>query len=420
MTFQNDLVFAQEQDNADSLSGFRQKFHFPKTPSGKDFIYLTGNSLGLQPKATAAYLQQELSDWQNLGVEGHFRAKNPWKDYHEFLTDAMARVVGAKPIEVVVMNNLTVNLHLLMASFYRPTAKRYKILIENNPFPSDEYAVKSQIQFHGYDVEKSLIKLPQRGNISYFFMADIEQCIRQHGEEIALILIGNVNYLTGQAFDMHRITTLGHSFGCKVGFDLAHGAGNLLMNLHDIGCDFAAWCSYKYLNAGPGGPGGVFVHERHANDDTLLRFAGWWGHDKFTRFNMPPDFKPLAGAEGWQLSNPSVFALAGLKASLTLFDETTMLCLREKSIKLTAYLYYLIMSLSDDRIFILTPESPNERGAQLSIAIKGVKKSIIETLSANGVIADWREPNVVRIAAVPMYCSYEDAWQFVAVLKKVL
>ncbi len=354
--------------------------------------------MGLQPITVAAALAQELEDWKHLGVEGHFKGKNPWKDYHEFLTQQMAHVVGAKPIEVVVMNNLTVNLHLMMVSFYRPTAERYKILIEASAFPSDQYAVKSQLLFYGFDPATTLIELKTGENI--------EELLEREGESIALILLGGVNYYTGQFFDLEKITELGHKHGCIVGFDLAHAAGNALLKLHDWNVDFACWCNYKYLNGGPGCVAGCFVHERFAHDEKLPRFAGWWGHDKANRFKMGPDFKAIPGAEGWQLSNPSIFGMAPLKASLDIFYEAKIENLRAKSVLLTGYLEFLLAG----RCEIMTPKNAEERGCQLSIRAKS--KKVHDALTAGGVICDWREPDCIRVAPVPLYNMFMDVYRF--------
>ncbi len=412
--------FAREMDAADALKHYREKFHIPKQPSGEEVLYFTGNSLGLQPKTARDYIEQELKDWETLGVEGHFRARNPWMPYHELLTEQMARVVGAKPIETVVMNSLTVNLHLLMVSFYRPSQKRYKIVIEAGAFPSDQYAVQSQIKFHGFDVENSLIELKPRENETILRTEDVEKTIAENSDAIALILLGGVNYYTGQAFDMRRITEAGHQIGAAVGFDLAHAAGNLALHLHDWNVDFAAWCSYKYLNAGPGGIGGVFVHERHGEDFDLPRFAGWWGHDKETRFLMKPEFLPIKGAEGWQLSNSPILLLAALKASLDIFEEAGMQSLVEKSRKLTGYLEFLLGEIQDQRISVITPSDANQRGCQLSIRVKNADKNLFKTISDKGVIADWREPDVIRVAPVPLYNSFSDVWKFAEILKNCL
>lgn len=414
----NTLAYAQQQDASDPLRHFRDRFHIPLQKDGQTYVYLCGNSLGLQPKSTQAAIAQELTDWQNYGVEGHFHAKNPWMPYHEFLTEAMAEIVGAKPIEVVVMNTLSVNLHLMMVSFYRPTAKRHKILIEFDAFPSDKYAVESQLKFHGFSPEDSLIELKARPGESHLRMEDIEETIAREGEEIALILLGNTNYYTGQYFDMKTITSWGHAKGCKVGFDCAHGAGNRALNLHDSGADFAVWCSYKYLNSGPGSLGGCFVHERHAHNKDLPRFTGWWGHNKATRFGMRDAFDPIPGVEAWQLSNPPILSMAAIWASLKIFTEAGMDRLREKSIALTGYMETLLEELGEEQIKIITPADPAHRGCQLSIQVKGSDKTLFEKISSDGVIADWREPDVIRVAAVPLYNSYEDVFRFVALIKK--
>ncbi len=415
--FQNTLSFAKQMDEKDSLKAFRHQFHLPLQKNGKPYIYLCGNSLGLQPKSTRAAIEQELKDWENHGVEGHFHAKNPWMPYHEFLTEAMAKVVGAKPIEVVVMNTLSVNLHLMMVSFYRPTAKRHKILIEFDAFPSDKYAVASQIKFHGFDPSESLIELKAREGEECIRMEDIEAVIEAEGEEIALIMIGNTNYYTGQFFDMKHITALGHAKGCKVGFDCAHGAGNVALNLHDSGADFAVWCSYKYLNSGPGSLGGCFVHERHAYDKTLPRFEGWWGHNKQTRFGMRDGFDPIPGVEAWQLSNPPILSMAAIKASLEVFMEAGMENLRKKAVVLTGYLEFLIDEMNNNRIKIITPRDPKQRGCQLSIQVKDADKTLFNQITEAGVIADWREPDVIRVAPIPLYNSFEDVYRFVEVLE---
>ena len=425
--FENTESFASEMDERDALGHFREKFYLPKQANGEDAVYFTGNSLGLQPKTTRKYIEQELKDWEIWGVEGHFHAKNPWMSYHELLTDSLAKIVGAKPFEVAAMNSLTVNLHLLMVSFYRPTEPRNKIVIEKNAFPSDQYAVKSQIEFHisssKFQTSKSkdcLIELSPRDGKTALRMEDIEKTIVENGDSIALILLGGVNYYTGQAFDMKRITEIGHKVGAVVGFDLAHAAGNIELDLHDWNVDFAAWCSYKYLNAGPGGIAGVFVHERHSANFALPRFAGWWGHDKATRFLMGDEFAPIRGAEGWQLSNPPIFQLAALRASLDIFDEAGMKNLREKSVQLTDYLEFLLSEIHDERIEIITPNDSKMRGCQLSIRVKNADKSLFKAISERGVIADWREPDVIRIAPVPLYNSFADVWKFAEILKDCL
>ena len=376
--------------------------------------------MGLQPRSTREAIEQELKDWENYGVEGHFHAKNPWMPYHEFLTNAMANLVGAKPVEVVVMNTLSVNLHLMMVSFYQPTKKRSKILIEFDAFPSDKYAVESQIKFHGFDPKECLIELKAREGEELIRMEDIEKVIEEQGAEIALIMIGNTNYYTGQFFDMKKITELGHAKGCKVGFDCAHGAGNVELNLHDSGADFAVWCSYKYINSGPGSLGGCFVHERHSNDNSLPKFAGWWGHNKDTRFGMRDGFDPILGVESWQLSNPPILSMAAILASLKIFEEAGISNLRKKAIQLTSYLEFLVDKINDDRVKIITPRDPKERGSQLSIQVKSADKSLFDKISEKGVIADWREPDVIRIAPVARYNSYMDVFRFAKILKDEL
>lgn len=411
------LSFAQEMDLQDSLSSFRNKFHIPKTPDGSDSIYLCGNSLGLMPKATREYINQELEDWKNLGVEGHFHAKHPWMPYHEFLSDKMAHVVGALPSEVVVMNSLTVNLHLMMVSFYQPTSSRFKILFDYSPFPSDRYAIESQIKFHGFDPKSSMIELhPEEGQEIVSDEA-IAKILEEEGENIALILIGGVNYYTGQAYNVEKITQMGHAKGCMVGFDLAHAAGNLNLQLHDDGPDFAVWCSYKYLNSGPGSLAGCFVHQRHHHQN-LQRFAGWWGHDKQTRFLMGDTYMPIQSAEGWQLSNPPVLSMAAILASLDIFEEAGMQKLREKSVRLTAYLEGLLNINEIDILRIITPSHRDERGCQLSLQMKEPDKRLFQFLTDRGVIADWREPDVIRIAPVPLYNTFADCWNFVHILNE--
>lgn len=432
-SFENTIAFANQLDADDPMKGFRERFHIPHTHSGGDAIYFTGNSLGLQPKTARGYVDQELDDWARLAVEGHIHAKNPWLPYHEFVTEPLARVVGAKPIEVVAMNSLTVNLHLLMVSFYRPTTERYKIVIEKGAFPSDQYAVESQLRFHGNvlsprlsgqppegGTHNGLIELAPREGESTLRTGDILATIEREGDQVALILLGGVNYYTGQAFDMKAITEAGHRKGCVVGFDCAHAAGNIELKLHDWDVDFAAWCSYKYLNAGPGGIAGIFVHERHAQSFDLPRFAGWWGHDKETRFLMGPEFKPLAGAEGWQISNPPIFQLAALRASLEIFDEATMPALRAKSEKLTGYLEYLLTTISDERISVITPTDPDQRGCQLSIRVKDADRALFDAITKRGVFADWREPDVIRVAPVPLYNFFTDVFRFAELLQKSL
>ena len=418
--FKPHLDYALDLDRNDALSSYRNAFHIPKDDNGNDWLYFTGNSLGLQPKSTKLAIDQELNDWAKLGVEGHFEAKNPWMPYHEFLTESMAKIVGAKPIEVVVMNTLTTNLHLLMVSFYNPTPKRCKILIESDAFPSDRYAVQTQLEFHGFDANECLVEWHPRKGETLLRIEDLEQILEKQGDEIALLLIGGVNYYTGQYLDLKKIAKLGQAKGCKVGVDLAHGAGNIQPELHDSGVDFAAWCTYKYLNSGPGSLGGIFVHERYANDKTLKRFAGWWSQNKTTRFNMRQPLDITPGAEGWQLSNPPILSMAAIKASLDLFNEVGMTALRQKSLKLTAYLEFLINELNNPHINIITPTNPNERGCQLSIQVKNADKTLHKQLIENHVITDWREPDVIRCAPVPFYNSFEDVYHMVEILKNLL
>ena len=416
--FQSDEDFAIRMDARDPLKNYRNRFFFPTTADGADCVYLCGHSLGLQPKTAGAYIEQELKDWAQLGVEGHFRAKNPWMPYHKLLTEQTAALVGAKPGEIVVMNSLTVNLHLMMVSFYRPTPSKHKIVVERGAFPSDQYAVKSQIRFHGFDPASSLIELTPLPGESCLRDEQIEALIGHSGDEIALILLGGVNYATGQAFDMAGITRAGHARGCLVGFDLAHAAGNLHLKLNEWGPDFAVWCSYKYLNGGPGCVAGCFVHERYARSWELPRFAGWWGHDERSRFEMGPDFRAMPGAEGWQLSNPSIISLAVLRASMDIFHAAGIDRLRTKSVMLTGYLEFLLNQLlltqrSSSNFSIVTPQEKDRRGAQLSIRVPHNGRSLCERLTQEGIVGDWREPDTFRVAPVPLYNSYHDVFRFV-------
>lgn len=412
--------FGAQLDQNDELLVFRQQFHMPKDANGKELIYMTGNSLGLQPKITKDYINQELEDWANLGVDGHTHGKNPWLHYHEFLTENMANIVGAKPLEVVVMNSLTANLHFMMVSFYKPTPKRYKILIEADAFPSDKYAVESQLRHHGYDDKEGLILWKAREGEELANYDDLEHILTAHRDEIALVMIGGVNYYTGQFFDLKRIATIGHKHGCVVGFDCAHGAGNVKLNLHDSGADFAVWCSYKYLNSGPGSLSGVFVHERHAHNKDLNRFTGWWSHNKQTRFRMRDEFDQLPGAEGWQLSNPPILSMAAIRASLDVIEKAGFDNLCEKSKQLTGYFEFLLNELNNSDIKIITPSDPNQRGCQLSIQVKNADKSVHDKLTNAGIITDWREPDVIRCAPVPLYNSFMDVYRFVERLKTIL
>src|SRR5271166_729077 len=403
---------AAEMDARDPLASFRGRFHIPSAPDGGQAVYFCGHSLGLQPKKVREYMEQELRDWEALAVEAHFHGRNPWMPYHRLLTGNIAQMVGALPIEVVVMNTLTVNLHLMMISFYRPTAQRYKIVIEGDAFPSDRYAVKSQLRYHGLDPATALIELRPRTSESTIHQEDIESVIEREGPAVALVMLGGVNYATGQAFDMQAITRAGHAQGCIVAFDLAHAAGNTPLRLHDWDVDFAVWCNYKYLNGGPGCVGGSFVHERHARTGELPRFAGWWGHDEQSRFQMGPEFRPMPGAEGWQLSNPSILSMAPVRASLDIFAAAGMEQLRKKSLSLTGYLEFLLDQDPSRKFTIITPCEPERRGAQLSIRIRQNGRSVCDRLNAEGILCDWREPDILRVAPVPLYNAYRDVHRF--------
>ncbi len=420
MQFENSREFANRTDSDDSLGSFRDRFAMPLAADGNEVLYFTGNSLGLMPKAVRGYVEQELADWEKLAVEGHIHAKNPWLPYHEFLTEQMAAVVGAMPIETVVMNSLTVNLHLMMVSFFQPTSERPFVMIEKGAFPSDRYAVVSQMKCHGLDPRQFLIEVTPREGESTLRTEDVVATIEEYDGQIAMILLGGVNYYTGQAFDMQAVTFAGHKSGAIVGFDLAHAAGNLHLKMHDWDVDFAVWCCYKYLNGGPGAVGGAFVHERHAHSFDLCRMAGWWGHDKETRFLMGPEFKPLAGAEGWQISNPPILQMAALRASLEIFAEAGMAALRKKSEGLTGYLGFLLDEVGNERLSVITPRDPEERGCQLSIRVRDADKSLFKAITENGVVADWREPDVIRVAPVPLYNSFGDVYRFAEILRRVL
>ena len=416
MIFNNSRELALELDNKDPLLSYNDKFHFPVQENGNKHIYLCGNSLGLQAKITESFVKQELDDWKELGVEGHFHAQNPWLPYHEFLSESYSKIVGSKKSEVIAMNTLSVNLHLMMVSFYRPNETKNKIIIEGDAFPSDIYAVESHMKHHGIDPSESLIKLRPREGEVIIRLEDIINVIEQNSESVSLIMLGGVNYYTGQLFDMKKITQVAHNHGILVGFDLAHAVGNVLLLLHDWNVDFAVWCSYKYLNSGPGSVAGAFIHERH-HKKKLERFAGWGGHDKESRFKMPDQFQPIQTAEGWQLSNPSILSLAAVRASLSLFDEVGMSQLITKSKNLTSYLVFLLNQIPTDRINIITPE---QRGCQISISVKNGNKDLFNEITKRGVIADWREPDVIRVAPVPLYNSYLDVYNFYQVLKEIL
>jgi len=416
MPFQNTLSFAKELDIKDPLIKFRDKFYFPQL-NGKNVIYFTGNSLGLQPKNSQEFVDEVMEDWKNLAVEGHFHAKKPWWDYHERLAKPLAKIVGAKPEEVSVMNTLTVNLHLLMVSFYKPTKKRFKILCEEKAFPSDQYMLQSQVRFHGFSPKDTIVEVSMRKGEHQWHTEDIVEKINEIGDELALVLLGGVNYYNGQVFDMKTITSAGKSVGANVGWDLAHAAGNIELKLHEWDCDFAAWCSYKYMNSGPGNASGVFIHERHLDQDKIPRFEGWWGGKKETRFLMKQEFEPIATADAWQLSNPPILALAPYLASLDLFEEAGMNSLIEKRKKIVSYLEFILHEIDsevDSSFEIITPV---ERGCQLSVLLHGEGKSIFNYLMEKGVITDWREPNVIRLAPAPFYCSFEDMYNFGQILK---
>ena len=409
--YESSSAFAKAMDARDPLSHFRERFNLPRDKNGDPLIYLCGNSLGLQPKKAQDYVQEELANWAEIGVEGHFKARIPWTEYHGSLAKPMADIVGAKPSEVVIMNTLTVNLHLMMVSFYKPTEKRYKILIESDAFPSDDYAVRSQIHQRGYDPDDSLILWKPREGEELCRLEDLERILAEQGDEIALIMMGNSNYYTGQRYPIKEITQMGHKYGCMVGFDLAHGAGNIVADLHDNGPDFAVWCTYKYLNSGPGSIGSCFVHERHTKRKDLPRFTGWWGQKMESRFNMRVGFDPTPGADGWQLSNPPILSMAPIRASLALFAEAGFENIRKKSVSLTGYLEFLINDIKDDRIHIITPKDPEERGCQLSIQVKSADRSLHDGFMNAGIICDWREPDVIRVAPAPLYNSFEDVFE---------
>lgn len=419
MTHQLTLADAQSLDARFAAATRREHYLIP-TKDGKELIYFCGNSLGLQPRKVKEYLLEELKDWANLGVEGHFHAKRPWFDYHKQFSGHVSNLVGALPHEVVVMNNLTVNLHLLMVTFYRPTGRQYKVIMEGGAFPSDQYAVESQVRLQGLDPEESIVEFQPRPGEHTLRTDDILAKIEEHGEETALLLMGGVNYYTGQFFDLKNITKVAQRLGIKVGFDLAHAAGNVPLSLHDWDVDFACWCSYKYLNSGPGGSSGVFIHERNARNTSLPRFAGWWGHDEKERFLMKKGFKPMDTAEGWQLSNAQILPMAAHLAALELFEEVGMKSLREKSVELTSFAESCIHSINQKlglQVNVITPSNPDERGCQLSLVFAKDGKKIFQALSAAGVVADWREPDVIRIAPVPMYNTFEEVWRFASILE---
>lgn len=421
MKFQNSHTFAKSLDRQDPLRSFRNRFHLPEI-NGKAAIYFVGNSLGLQPKHTKKFINEELEDWARLGVEGHFDSRRPWVYYHKFAKKPLSQLVGAKPVEVIAMNQLTVNLHLLMVSFYNPTKERFKILTEHGAFSSDQYAFESRIKYHGLNTGEVLIELKPRPGESTLRTEDILDAIRQHQHELALVIFGGVQYYTGQFFDIKKITEAAHKAGAIAAFDLAHAVGNVLLNLHNDDVDFAVWCSYKYLNSGPGGVGGAFVHERHASNFNFPRFAGWWGHNEKERFEMKKGFKPLVGVDGWQLSNFPVLSGAAHLASLQIFEEAGIKNLRKKSELLTGYLEFLLNGIDPEKKYfdLLTPSNPKERGCQLSIFMKRNGKKVFKELEKSGVFADWREPDVIRVAPVPLYNTFEEVFKFGEIFGKAV
>ncbi len=415
MKHENTLAYAKELDAQDPMAAFREQFHHPVI-DGKQVLYFTGNSLGLQPKSAREYINKELDEWAKWGVEGHFLAETPWVSYHEGLTPASARLVGAKESEVVCMGSLTNNLHLLFVSFYKPTAKRFKIISEAKMFPSDRYLLETQVRHHGLDPDDAIIEISPREGEHLIREDDIVAAIEEHGDELALVFFGGMNYFTGQFFDMKKLTRVAHQHGALAGFDLAHAAGNVPLEMHEWDVDFAAWCTYKYINSSAGNVAGLFVHERHGNDTSINRFGGWWGHNKERRFLMENTFDPMQGAEGWQLSNAPVMGMAILKASLDIFDEAGIHNLRAKSLKLTSYLEFIfndvVKKFPDIQLEIITPSDPEQRGAQLSIKLIGTDKSFFEKITKAGVISDFRSPDVIRLAPAPLYNSFEDVYQF--------
>jgi len=414
--FEASLTYAQSQDQVDALYPFRERFLFPQF-EGRPAIYFCGNSLGLQPKSTSYLMGQELDDWARHGVEGHFRARNPWFSYHHNFSQSLARITGAGKDEVVAMNTLTVNLHLLMVSFYRPEGKRFRILMEAGAFPSDQYAVETQVRMYGYDPADAIIEIAPREGAHIIEEEDILSAIREAGDTLAVVMIGGVNYYTGQFFDLKRITDAAHKVGAYAGFDLAHAVGNIPLQLHDWSVDFACWCSYKYLNSGPGGVGGAFVHEHHANNPKVFRLAGWWGNDEQDRFKMQKGFVPRKGAGSWQMSNAPVLNMVAHMASLDLFDKAGMQALREKSVRLTAYMEFLLRQLDHLPFEIITPADPGRRGCQLSLLFHEGGREVFDRLTEQGVIADWREPDVIRIAPVPLYNTFEECYRFYGIMK---
>ncbi len=424
MKYQFTEDFARSMDERDPFSAYRKKFFFPQQEDGSEVLYFTGNSLGLQPKGAEEAVLEEMENWRKLAVDGHFSAKHPWFSYHEELSEPTGRLTGAKPEEVVVMNSLTVNLHLLMVSFYRPDQKRFKILCEDKAFPSDRYAIESQVRYHGFDPDTSIVTVAPRAGEHIIRTDDLLARINDTGEELALVLMGGVNFYTGQAFDMRAITEAAHQVGAYAGFDLAHAAGNLNMKLHEWEVDFAVWCSYKYLNSGPGSVGGAFVHEKYAGDPAIPRFAGWWGHQKDSRFRLDNHFDPIPTAESWQLSNAPIFSMAVHRVALDIFDEARIGELSRKRDLLTGYLAFVINTIAERYpnvgMEIITPSDQSQRGAQLSILMEGKAERVQEKLIEQGVSADLRKPDVLRLAPAPLYNSFQDVQRFGEVLEKAL
>jgi kynureninase len=413
---------AAQFDREDPLASFRDRFIIPEQ-EGKEQAYFLGNSLGLQPRSTAGYIDRIMKDWANLGVESFFHAPEPWMHYHDFLTGTLSTVVGAKPSEIVVMNQLTVNLHLMLVSFYRPAGKRYKIICEAKAFPSDQYAFETHVRHHGFDPQTAVIEVCPRPGELTLRTEDIVAQIKEHGDETALVLFGGINYYTGQFFDLKAITEAGHAAGAVVGFDLAHAAGNVSLNLHDWGVDFACWCSYKYLNSGPGAIGGAFVHEKH-HEKNLGRFAGWWGYDINTRFNMEKGFVPMPGAAGWQLSTPAIFLYAANRAALEIVEAAGWEAIRQKREKLNGFLWSLLEELDQEtggkQLRFITPREADARGCQVSMLMLQNGKEVYNGLMKAGFIVDWREPDVIRFAPVPLYNTYSEVWHFVQTLRGLL
>lgn len=420
LVYEDSLEFARKMDAEDPLAHLKEDFNYPTNKNGEKLIYFCGNSLGLQSKQATKEVESIMAQWESLGVKGHFNGERPWVQLHLSLKEMMATVVGGKTDEVTLMNTLSVNLHLMLTSFYRPKGKRTKILIETDVFPSDRYAVESHIEWHGLNVEDELIYIEKSSHNENIDIAEIKKILDLQGDEIALIILGGINYYTGQVLNIRETTALGHAAGCVVGFDLAHAAGNVILNLHDDNVDFAVWCTYKYLNGGPGSIAGAFVHERNYIDQSIPKLKGWWGHNPEIRFGMREDFDPAPGVESWQISCQPILSLAPIKASLEMFEAAGMKPLRNKSILLTGYLEFLLNNLNNDKIEIITPKLQAERGCQLSLKIKGGDKEIYNRLIEKGFVMDWRNPNVVRVAPTPLYNGYEEVWRFVQALEEII